>query len=242
MSTIRTVLAAVILVLALPVSSPAQEPAPSVSPARSRELLRLDCASDIGRREITLFANGTVRLRESQMEQEAFEPSEIGASWKEPGQTSRMFLGELEPEQLEVYLRRLRHENLAETDDRYGGVVVGEWVERCRLELALPGRTPRHFDFGRYDSLDLSLSRILAIVDELPQHVQSEEGAERGIPGGYEPEIGDVLRRRDGNLFEVVLFTTDGRGVELQGVEQPVTVIVSFDDLRQVFERLVARD
>ncbi|MCB1057811.1 MAG: hypothetical protein KDD11_20110, partial [Acidobacteria bacterium] len=201
----------------------------------------LECASDIGRREITLFANGTVRLREGEVLQDTFEPSELGASWQAPGLTTHLYLGELEPAELETYLRRLRHENLAETEERYGGVVAGEWVEHCSLELALPGRPARRFDFGRYDSLDLALSRVVAIIDELPDHVQREEGAVRGIPGDYQPAVGDVLERRDGNLFELVLFTSDGLGVELQGVDQPVSFIVSFDDLRTDFVRLVER-
>src|SRR5262249_19855434 len=34
------------------------------SSERSIEVLRLDCASKIGRREVTLFGNGTIRLRD----------------------------------------------------------------------------------------------------------------------------------------------------------------------------------
>src|SRR5215217_1069964 len=44
----------------LPVPLPAAPPASD----RSTEVVRLECASDLGRREVTLFGNGTVRLRE----------------------------------------------------------------------------------------------------------------------------------------------------------------------------------
>ncbi|MDY7095256.1 MAG: hypothetical protein SX243_19945 [Acidobacteriota bacterium] len=226
----------------IPVSDGEDDTSTARQGSRTRELARLDCTSDIGREEITLFANGTVRLREASVRQETFATSDLGASFEAPGETTRMFLGELTPEQLATYVTRMGRIDLSETDARYGGVVGGEWVDRCRLDLALPDHPQRSITFGRFDSLSLALSRVVSVVEELPRHVHREEGIQRGIPTDYEPEIGDVLRRQDGNLFEVVLFTTDGLGVELQGLGQPVSMIVSFEDLRREFERLVSSE
>lgn len=228
------VLGIVLLSLGSPgIAQPSPEPA-----LRERETVRLDCRSEIGRREITLFGNGTVRVRSADVSQETLEDSDLGGSFAPPGERVEMALGELSPEDLERFLARLRRIDLSETEARYGGAIEGDWVGRCRLDLALAG-AERSIVFGRFDSLDLALSRTVKMVEELPERVDLETSARPLIPSGYEPRIGDVLERRDGHLFEVVLFTSDGLGVELQGVRQPVSMIVSFDDLEREFMRLV---
>src|SRR5512134_204975 len=63
---------------------------------RSHELLDYECRSELGRRRVTLFANGTVRVWEGLLE----------------GQ--RMTLGELGPDELAAVVRRLRAEDFSE--------------------------------------------------------------------------------------------------------------------------------
>ncbi|HXU46194.1 MAG TPA: hypothetical protein VN783_11760, partial [Thermoanaerobaculia bacterium] len=60
------------------------------------------------------------------------------------------------------------------------------------------------------------------------------EGEAR-LPEGYAPAPGDRLRRADGVLFEIHGFTDDGKGIELRGVEQPLTIYLRKEDLRQLF-------
>lgn len=195
---------------------------PLAADDRSRIVTRLDCRSEIGHREITLFANGTIRVREGL------------------GEEGTMALGELGPEELRSYLRRLAEIDLSEVPGETGGV-EGEWVERCRLELALGEDAGRTMEFSRYDALPLSLQRLRRILEELGDRVSvAEEGVEH-LPSGYRPRPGDVLRRADGELFEVRGFTADGRGVELQGIDQPLTLYVAVDDLRGEFVALVSR-
>ena len=55
------------------------------------------------------------------------------------------------------------------------------------------------------------------------------------LPKDYEPKPGDFVRRGDGELFEVIGFTSDGQGVELNGINQPVTIYVALADFRSVF-------
>lgn len=184
-------------------------------------VLRYDCASDIGRREVTLFANGTVRLVE-------------GA----PGE-EEMDLGELDPVALDGALARLAEEDLSEAPAEYHGV-DGEWVERCALELPLKeGRGPASFRFSRYASLPLELSRVVALAEELVAVAAGERGA--GLPRDYVPRAGDVLRREDGARFKVVGFTSDDRGVELEGLDVPLTVYLAPDALGDVFVEVVSR-
>jgi hypothetical protein len=50
-----------------------------------------------------------------------------------------------------------------------------------------------------------------------------------------------VLLRKDGRLYEVVGPTSDGMGLELTGVEQPMTVYVLAEAIREEFVMLVER-
>jgi len=188
---------------------------------RSVEIFDLDCGSPLGRREITLFGNGTVRRREG-----------------EPGK-EEMGLAELSPDELDGAKRRLAEEDLGEIDVLPHGV-EGDWVERCVLRLALAGRPARSFRFGRYDTLPLPLSRVLRVVEDLAGKVGDVKGREH-LPEGYEPRPGDRLKRTDGQLFEVISFTADDKGVELWGVDQPLTLYVLRAEMAREFVALVAR-
>ena len=85
---------------------------------RSIEVVRYDCTTDTTRREVTLFANGTVRVREGW----------IGNEW--------MGLTELGPDELQGFLNRLAGEDLSESRNPEKGV-EGAWIERCELRLHL---------------------------------------------------------------------------------------------------------
>jgi hypothetical protein len=55
---------------------------------------------------------------------------------------------------------------------------------------------------------------------------------------GYEPKLGDVLKRIDGELYRVRGFTADKKAIELQGVTTPLTVFIARDALRREFVAL----
>ena len=189
---------------------------------RSVELLRHDCSSEIGRRDLTLFANGTLRLRETA-----------------EGDETRMRLAELGRAELAAYLVRLADEDLTEVDVR-GPETSGDWVEACDLRLALDGRPERRLRYGRMDSLPLALGRLLSVVGDL--HLEVDRLAPRSrLPSDYEPRSGDRLRRFDGALFEVVHYTGDGAGLELEGVDEPLVIFIPVAALRDEFEELVSR-
>jgi hypothetical protein len=194
-------------------SANAPPEAPSIT-----EFLRLDCASTLGRREVTLFDHGTVRLREGPPGKE-----EVG-------------LRELGPDELTALVRRLAEIDLAEVVRLPKGV-EGEWVERCRLDLALPDRPRRRFEFGRYDSLPLPLGQVLRVTDDLAAGLSARPPSQ--LPAGYRPQRGDLLRRVDGAVYRVVGLTTDGKAVELTGMDQPLTLYVQRDALRQEFVELL---
>lgn len=197
---------------------------------RSVELVDFDCSSDIGRRRMTLFANGTVRVR----------------LWADDVEQD-MLLKELNPQELTGYVNRLREIDLSESEESRQSP-TGDWIQQCELVLDLYGDQPEderepqptHFVFGRYDSVSLALSRVIGIAEEISLRVQ-EQAVVAEFPVGYEPQSGDILERQDGTLFEVIAFTSDNRGVELWGVDQPMVVYVLREELIGEFVRVVEK-
>lgn len=210
----RSVLAVVFLALAAPALAWSRD-------ARSVEVIRLDCANELGRREVTLFANGTIRLRD-------------GAEGEE-----LMGLAEAGPSEYQAFLERLKGEDLSEVQRLPSGI-DGQWIEKCMLAMTLPGQPSRIFHFGRYDTLPLPLSRVLTVVQDIAAKVTVLEGTKR-LPDDYQPKLFDVLERVDGNQYRITGFSVDGKGVELQGVFQPVVVYMPIDQIRTEFRDLVSR-
>ena len=174
---------------------------------RSRVVVDSDCRTEASRRQLTLFANGTLRLRDG-----------IGA-------TRTMRLVELGESELQAYVNRLAEIRFDDLAPQSPGL-DGEWVESCTVELAVAGEVERRFEFGKFDTVSLGLKHALLIIDDLIAEVQDvRETVARAR--GYTPEIGDiVVRRRDGARFEVLGFTIEGTGVELEGIDQPITVFI----------------
>ncbi len=200
------------------------DPERTIDP-RSHELLMVRCSSLLAERELTLFGNGTLRLRKIQDEEKSLQ------------------LAELPPEVFAGYRRSLLEEG--DTRRRVPRVPRrgpgGEWVEQCALTLHPDlSRPPRLFRFSRVDALSLELSRLVSIADALFREVELREVTD-GFPVDYRPRVGDVVLRADGSEFEVRRFTADARGVELEGLQQPLVLYVSRDELAQEFVGLVRR-
>lgn len=183
---------------------------------RSFELVREACQSELGVRELTLFANGTLRLREG------------------PADDLEMWLAEMGPDDVEAFERRIAEIDLSETEPSYGGP-TGDWVESCRLTLTdRNGGAERELRYGRYATGDLALDNLRKVVGDLLELARRRPATE-GYPAEYEPAFGDRLKRADDVEFVVVGRTSDGRGVELQSEDGLLTVIVAIEDLRTLF-------
>lgn len=199
----------------------AEVPKPVDPYDRSIERLRYECFSDLGRREITLFANGTIRVREGLKT------------------SPTMSLGELGRDQVDEVLARLAEIDLKETDTDTTSV-SGDWVERCRLQLDRPGDKERVFSFSRYDTRPPGLDRLVRVAENLASRVQPSQRAQH-LPTGYVPKTGDVLRRVDGQLFRIIGETADKQGVELDGLNLPLRMFSPKGMLANDFDKLVAR-
>ena len=197
----------------------ATEPPPD---PRGQVVFQRECVGQDLRTDVTLFANGTVRLRDGE------------------GSERQMQLAELGAEELAALLRRLEAEDLSEVDPN-PPVSELEWTEWCELELQLDDQPGHTFRYGRFDSLPLGLSRVVAIADELVAEVAARAPVGH-LPRKYVPRRGDILERADGALFKVIGYTSDRRGVELQGVEVPLTIYIGPGELNGQFIRLVKRD
>jgi hypothetical protein len=195
---------------------------------RGAEVLMYQCTSPLGRRDVTLFGNGTVRLRDNDA---ARSDGKRGKPW--------MGLAELNPDDLQAVVNRLAAEDLKDLGKLPMGL-DGTWVERCELSVVLPDRKAKLFRLSRYDSLPLPLARILGLVDELAAKVTDFKAKER-LPHDYEAKIGDVVKRGDGILFRVVGYTSDKKGVELTGIEQPIELFLRPEEIQEGFVALLER-
>lgn len=191
--------------------------------ARSTEIVRYGCRTDAANREVTLFGNGTIRLRDGALGNEG------------------MGLAELGPDELQGFLNRLSELDLSHDKSPEKGV-EGAGVEKCELRLQLPGKPLQTYLFGRYDPLALNLSKVVRIADELGRKVKIVT-EKNELPVDYQPEIGDVLRRAgDGARFRIVAFTVDKKGIELRGIDLPLEMYVTMDKVRAKFTVLVSRE
>lgn len=206
----------------LPLATQASAGASESEDPRSRVLLRRECLGENGRADVTLFANGTIRLREGE----------------EPERSMR--LGELPRDVLEAYVNRLEEIDLTETSTGLPETEL-KWIGHCEIQLDLGDGEPRVFHFGRFESLSLALARVNGLVDELV--VEVEERMPRGnLPRDYVPRAGDVLVRADGARFRLIGYTSDKNGIELQGIDQPLTIYVPVEDVDEWFTELVSRE
>lgn len=183
-----------------------------------QEVFRLDCANQHYRREVTLFGNGTIRVREGY------------------ASAPEMWLGELDVESTRALIARLMEPDLEEVPAT-SRTVVGEWVETCRYEIELTPGEPQAFEFQRLDALALPLQKSLSVaITALGMIDRTRPSNTRGkLSSDFVPERGDVLVAIDGRRFRVSGFTTDRTGVELVGVEQPVVLFAPVADLHSMF-------
>ncbi len=190
---------------------------------RSTVVLSYTCSGELGKRDITLFANGTVRLREGLWEKR------------------EMYLDELGPQALASKLRLLEEIYAAGANDQFTQPIAegpgGRWVEKCQVTLALRDRRPFTYRFSRYDVPPLRVSRLIHIAEELAETTRPPAGVER-LPADYEPRVGDILRTAEGKRFKVVRHTSDERGVELRGLEEPLSIFVALSELGEAFVAL----
>ena len=151
-----------------------------------------------------------------------------------------MKLAELTPDEVTAYTERLAAEDLSEVDEMEPLSLSGLGVEHCELHLRLWEGDNRRFRFARLDSLPLTLSRVVGIADGMALKAEAQAPTAEFSPS-FVPQPGDVLIREDGLRFEVVGLTGEGKGVELEQFDQPLTVYVPLTELVHMFVRVEPR-
>ncbi len=228
--------AVLLVLLVLPARAGFAAAAAASQDPRATPVLSRECTSDLGRETLTLFWNGTIRLR-TELRSEPGTDLHRGAERRE----RKTWLGELAGDELEAYVARVRAESLREVESSRRGV-VGSWVERCELVLTEePAAPARRYAWGRYDALPLGLRRVLDVVEDLALRVDRTVPPIEApsLPVDYQPRVGDVLRRHDGAEFRIVAFTGVGGGIELVGRDQPLVIYVLTAELRRSFVAVV---
>ncbi|MEM8929823.1 MAG: hypothetical protein AAGE94_01540 [Acidobacteriota bacterium] len=210
-----------LLLLALPIAAPVESDE-AHRDERSVERFTWECHNEIGRREVTLFANGTVRLR--------------SGPWHAMG----LGLAELDRQGLAETLRELdlirRSPSFPDADaiQPWSGALAGPGSEQCRIHLELPGQAAIDFDVSIYDATPHALARLKILADGLATMTREVETIEY-LPKTYEPRPDDVLRTASGALYRVIGLTSDRRGVELERLDQPLRVFHAVQALGDLF-------
>ena len=190
---------------------------------RSVERFRWQCTNELGRRDVTLFGNGTVRLR----------TGPVGAQ--------ELQLDELTQEELLDYLARLSrihrarelHHDMAGAENF--GQIDGELGASCQLVLRLPDLATVALTMPRLEVPQLGVAQLIEIADELAAFTRPIDRP-RQVRADYVPRNGDQLRRKDGLHFRVIGPTSDGGGVELEGLQEPIRIYYRLVDLPLLFE------
>ena len=193
-------------------------PAAALDP-RSTEVLLSRCESEIGRRDITLFGNGTVRLRQGSWEDQA------------------LFLDELDPPAMAAALERIEgaFDDRDQSFERLPRAALeGPWVERCEVRVELADRDRYVYRYSRFDVPPLEVARLVQLAEDLGRLARPLD-APQSLPRGYGPAPGDVLIDRQGHRYVVIRLTSDGRGVEVEARHEPVRSFHALEALRQVF-------
>jgi hypothetical protein len=211
-----------LLVASLPLHGQVEKEPDPVSPPRDPRtviVVRENCTSRLAIQDLTLFANGTLRLRQGEVA------------------TPTMILHELTPDRLRQYVDRLARVELGDAEANASGPQAS-WDEVCTLELELPGREPRRFRYERLAAGDYGTIGVRRIVEDLLDEIE-ESASPSEIPASYRPRTGDRLERNDGVVFEVDGMTTDNKGVQLTSVDGRFTMFVPLERVPWEFRRFV---
>lgn len=198
---------------------------------RSIVLFEKSCVSDRGRQIVTLFANGTIRLKESFARGLDAAPASDAES---PG-TTVLHLAELTPEETRSYRRELIRAMPSDgkLPESERAVIEGVGVETCTLIIDTGTGTPLEHAFAPLEVPSLRLERWLGLAGDLIRRARPSEEPET-LDEAYEPDIGDVLRDRAGQRFRIRWITFEGI-VELDGIDTPVHLRVAADQLAEQF-------
>ena len=133
-------------------------------------------------------------------------------------------------------------EGCRNTRDRIRAAVINsgfQWpARRVTVGVSPTGVTP--------PTAVLDLPIALALLTATSQltipsgHEMITAFGELGLDGSVRPVVGHlpILRSVEGEKFRVVNLTLDRRGVELEGVEVPLRIFVSLDQLAEAFATL----
>lgn len=189
---------------------------------RSVDLFYYGCADELHRRDVTLFANGTLRLRQGAPDAPEMQLEEIG------------------PVELRGHLNRLlriRASHDFPDQMHLDGSLGGRWIDTCRFRLDLPGFEPVQLEVGAFDLLPLELRQLVQYADELSGLTRPLVRPD-ALPPDYAPEIGDLLRTYEGKVYRVRGRTSDGGALELESLDGAWRIFVPEDEFPEHFAAL----
>lgn len=206
-------------------SAPA--PIPKVAEPRSWDVFQHLCSNPLGSRELTLFLDGTIRLRVRDQE------------------GGEVRLGDLDEEGLARVYATLRSTQAGigregkewTASPSQGRGFSGEFLQDCEVRLRLPNLEQKSFRFSPMEITPLWLGQLRQLAEDLAE--RTEPMVHRALPRSYQPRYGDLLRRRDGVIFRYVGATSDHKAWIMEQVGQPITTYFAVEDLDEIFVAVV---
>lgn len=186
---------------------------------RTVELFYYGCSDRDQRRDVTLFANGTLRQRRGPWKDQDLQLEEMGQA---------------ELRRHVVRLMKIRADVDFPSQFELEGDVGGAWVDHCRVALDLPDMGTTELEFGGLSTLPLPLQQLVGFAEELATFTRPLAQPEN-LPKDYRPDRGEVLRTRYGSAFRVRGYTSDGGAVELERLDGATIIYVPVEELDDYF-------
>lgn len=205
---------------------PRLAPLPKVEDPRAWELFRHYCGNSLGRRELSVFLDGTVRFRVRDKSGEEVKLGELSQM-----AVTRVYT------QVRETTRGLGREDRIWLQTPVQRGFSGEMQQECGIDIRLPDDPIQSFRFSPMEITPLWLGQLRQLAEELSE--RAEPLTSSGLPKGYEPRFGDVLRRRDGILFRFVGLTSDSKAWMVEQIGQPVTTYYPATEVGTLFIALV---
>lgn len=205
---------------------PKLEPLPKVDDPRGWELFRHFCGNTLGRRELSVFLDGTLRFRVRDKSGDEVKLGELSSAT-----LTRIY------SQVRETIRGLGREDRIWLQNPGQRGFSGELQQVCGIDIRLPDEPIKSFRFSPMEITPLWLGQLRQLAEELSE--RAEPLTSNGLPQGYAPRFGDVLRRRDGILFRFVGLTSDGKAWMVEQIGQPVTTYYPASEIGTLFIALV---
>lgn len=146
----------------------------------------------------------------------------------------------LPPAALEEYRLLLTPDN-ARTIARNESLINGLSNDRGIIRVYREDGSHAQIEFSNSRILPAAIQQLRSTLDDLIRILAEDRGATNPL-ASYVPRIGDKLISEDLKLFEITALAQQGEIVEFTGLQEPIRVYVSRDEIPSYFHAILGRN